>query len=74
MLEIKNFAKEIKTVETVYVLYCWVIVDDKEREISAIVVWSEYYTEFSWRSGWEGISDEDLEDLEEEMLDKLHNN
>jgi len=70
MLEVKEFVKEIKSVETVYVLYCWV----KEREVSAIVVLSEHYTQFSWRDGIEGLSDEDLDQIEIEMLDKLENN
>jgi hypothetical protein len=74
MLEVKEFVKDIHRVETVYVVSCIVVIDDREQEVSAIITEEDYYTGFEWNYGIEGISDEDLEDLKEEMLDKLHNN
>lgn len=73
MLEITEFVKEIRRVEVVHVLYCVVIFEGKEREISAVVTEDEYETAFYWNFGIAGISDEDLDNLEIEMLHKLEN-
>lgn len=74
MLKIKDFTNEIRRVETTYALYCVVTIDEKERELSALLTEDAYYTDFKWSYGIEGISDEDLDNLKEEMLHNLENN
>jgi hypothetical protein len=74
MLKIKDFTKEIRRVETIYDLYCIVIIDGKEHEVSAMVTEDDYYTKFDFNSGVENIDDELLENLEIEMLHNLENN
>lgn len=73
MLEVKEFTKDIHRVETIYIVSCVVTIDDKEQEVSAIITEDDYYTGFEWNYGYENISDEDLDSLEIEMLDKLEN-
>ena len=68
MLEVKEFIKDIHRVETIYIVSCVVTIDDKEQEISAIITEDDYYTGFEWNYGIDGISDEDLDYLKEEML------
>lgn len=68
MLEVKEFVKDIHRVETVYIVSCVVIINDKEQEVSATITEDDYYTDFKWNYGIEGISDEDLGYLTEEML------
>lgn len=68
MLEIKEFVKDIHRVETIYIVSCVVTIDDKEQEVSAIITEDDYYTGFEWNYGINGISDEDLDYLKEEML------
>jgi hypothetical protein len=74
MLKVKEFISKIRRVETTFALYCMVTIDDKEREISALVTEDGYYTKFDWSGGIDGISDEDLEHIEIEMLHNLENN
>tara|TARA_R110000868_G_scaffold285286_3_gene545745 strand:+ start:1593 stop:1817 length:225 start_codon:yes stop_codon:yes gene_type:complete len=74
MLKVKEFISKIQRVETTFALYCMVTIDDKEREISALVTEDGYYTNFDWSYGIEGISDEDLNLIEIEMLHNLENN
>lgn len=73
MLKVKEFTKHIHQVETVFALYCMVTIDDKEREVSALVTEDGYYTRFDWNYGIDGISDEDLDQIEIEMLHNLEN-
>lgn len=68
MLKVKEFVKDIHRVETVYVVSCVVTINDKEQEVSAIITEDDYYTGFEWNYGIDGISDEDLNHLKEEML------
>lgn len=74
MLEVKEFEYEITTRIVSYYLICNVIIDGKEHKVSAIVNEDELNaTKFDWNYGYENISEENLDKLEEEMLDKLFN-
>ena len=74
MVQIKEFTKGINTRIISYHLTCKVVIDGKEHEVSAIVNEDDLYdTQFDWNYGYENISEENLDELELEMLDKLYN-
>lgn len=73
MIQIKQFTKGINTRIISYHLTCKVVIDGKEHEVSAIVSEDDNDTQFDWNYGYENISEEYLDELELEMLDRLFN-